>query len=199
MKKSTRGALGLLIASGMNAEAEASASLPTDRRIQAAYGAYAASPSDLAAQSAYLEAFPDDYATFESLFTEGSAPLREGSGDYIRALARIGRNLPDATLCKILKIDSFAHWDGEGLDALQEVTLKLALAHPKAFVGALECLRPAERRGLATFLADGPDGPREEALGLAAKLEVAGQTPFATLLRQEAELSEGRSGGDSFG
>lgn len=195
MKKSTRGALGLLIASGITPAA--GEILPEARRVKSAYGAFAAHPSDPEAQNAYLEAFPADYATFMSVFMAGeSGALGEGSRQYIQALDAIGRSLPEETFRKVLKIESLAHWDdAEGVNFLQEVTLKLALARPKAFAAALTTLRPAERRGVATFLADGPEGPREEALGLAAKLDLAGERPFASLLREEAELSETRGHG----
>jgi hypothetical protein len=194
MKKSTRGALGLLIASGITPASEKGDLLPEARRVKSAYGAFAAQPSRVETQSAYLEAFPADYATFMAVFmADGFGQLSDGSYEYIQALDKIGRSLPEETFRKVLKIESLAHWDADGINFLQEVTLKLALARPKAFAAALEALRPAERRGVAGFLADGPHGPPEETLGLAAKLEVAGASAFASLLRQEAELSESRS------
>jgi hypothetical protein len=196
MKKSARGALGLLIASGITPGAGIELS-PETRRMKSAYGAFVAQPSDVEAQSAYLDAFPADYATFMAVFMAGDAGrLGEGTREYIQALDAIGRSLPEETFRKILKIESLAQWDeAEGVNFLQEVTLKLALARPKSFAAALATLRPAERRGVATFLADGPEGPREEAQGLAAKLDVAGERAFARLLREEAELSEMRDHG----
>jgi hypothetical protein len=196
MKKSSRGALGLLLATMTPASVEGPEGSEPGR-LKAAYAAFADSPSDPEMQGAYLEAFPDDYEAFVQTFSEG--PLSAESRDHLEALDRIGRSLPEATFRKVMKIEAAAHRDSEALDLLQVTTLRLALARPKSFATALEDLRPSERRGLAIFLTDGPDGSREEALGLAAKLEVAGRRDFARLLREEAVLSDARARHDRAG
>jgi hypothetical protein len=123
---------------------------------------------------------------------EGQLPAGQG---YIALLGEVGKSLPKAAFEKILKIGTAARWEPGTLDDLQRVTLKLALAQPKVFAGVFSGLRPTERRHVAAFLADGSHGPREEVLGLAAKLEVAGYRDVGGLLREEAALSEAHRDG----
>jgi hypothetical protein len=189
MKNLAGATFGLLLASSGMAADESSAVFPGLKRVRAAYAALAANP-DLSAQSAYLEAFPEDAKAFLAVFMpEDQGPVGN-TGAYIAPLGEIGKNLPGPTFGKLLKIETAARWEPGGLDDLQQVSLKLALANPRAFAGAFTGLRPTEQRRVAAFLADGSEGPREDVLGLAAKLEVAGHRAVAGLLREEASLSE---------
>jgi hypothetical protein len=181
--------LGILLASTGLAPADESALLPESRRLKAAYAYAAADPADREAQRAYLDVFPGDARTFSAVFSAEGGQLPAGR-EYIALLGEAGKILPEAAFEKFLKIGTAARWEPGVLDELQGVGLSLALAHPKAFAGAFAGLRPTERRHVAAFLADGSNGPREAVLGLAAKLEVAGQQAAGRLLREEAALSE---------
>jgi len=195
MKPLARTTLGLLLASAGIATSAEDASLPPEsRRLRAAYSRVAQAPGDRAASQGYLEAFPSDPGTFAEVFAGSSeAHLRDAQA-CIALLGDIGRQYPEATFDKLLRLESGVRFESgapdPALDPLQRVTLKLALAQPKAFAGALSGLRPRERAAVTAFLTDGPEGPPEETLGLAAKLEIAGFGDLAEKIRNEATLSE---------
>ena len=195
MKKVARATLSLMLASAGIAGAEEAPDLsPESRRVRFAYVALAAAPADRDVQGAYLEAFPADARTFQAVFTPEDQAQLQDSHAYIASLGTIGRDLPDPTFDKVLRIAAALTWEPGGLDDLQAVTLKLALSNPQAFALAFSRLRSGEQHAVAAFLADGSLGPREDVSGLAAKLALAGHRGPARLLREEARLSEARQG-----
>ncbi len=130
--------------------------------IHDAYFAMWGTPDSLAAQAIYIERLPSDYRTFAEVFDPPDFRyLYNASDEYLDALYTISDNFPTTVCQKLVMLSK----DGElylkrspfiadANAVLQDVTIRVAIRHPKQFIRETNRLSIKQKNGLAAFLAD---------------------------------------------
>lgn len=106
-------------------------------------------------QMNYIDAFPATKEIFFHVFyPDALDQLYKTRKQYLDALISISENLPEKVLYKILGTGVTMNASDDITLQLQNLMLKLSVAHTDVFVTTVKSMWPKDQRALAPFIAD---------------------------------------------
>ena len=173
------------------AQAQAKALSPEGQRLTEALARLQMHPDDLAAQRAYLQAFPHDYAAFLRLFDLGQE-LYDGH-EFILVLHTLAEHQEKGAGQLLLGLCKDARWDADAPNYLQHEAVAYGAVHTQMFATLLRRLTKTQRTNAIVFLAHAENFEGyPEFQEIIERLKGLGQNALAQEFEQAKALREKR-------